>query len=304
MGAAFVGVDVVHEGERVLVVAVLVLQGDIDVDVVLDRVERDRLGMGGLLVPVQPLDELGQPALGVERFALALFALVLDRDRDPLVEERELSQPVRQGGVVELENLEDLRVGLEADRRAGAARLAEHIELLHRLAADERHVVPVAVAVHDHLEPLGQGVHDRDADAVQAARHLVGVLVELAPGVEQRERHLDGRQLFGGMDVDRDSAAVIGDRDRVVGMDGDVDRVAEAGERLVDRVVHHLVDQMVQAGLAGGSDVHARTPADGLQTLENADGSGVVGLGRFGRAGFSLLLRHVPRCSLGLRPIQ
>ena len=37
VGAALVGVDVVHEGERVLVVAVVVLQRELDLDVVLRR---------------------------------------------------------------------------------------------------------------------------------------------------------------------------------------------------------------------------------------------------------------------------
>ena len=40
VGAALVGVDVVDEGERVLVVAVLVLEGDVDLDVVLGGGER------------------------------------------------------------------------------------------------------------------------------------------------------------------------------------------------------------------------------------------------------------------------
>ena len=66
MGAAFVGVDVVHEGEGVLVVSVLVLQGEVHVHVVLDRVECDGLGVERLLVPVEPLDELDQAALGKE----------------------------------------------------------------------------------------------------------------------------------------------------------------------------------------------------------------------------------------------
>ena len=59
-----------------------------------------------------------------------VFALVLERDRDALVEERELAQPVRQRGPAELEDGEDLGVRLEPDRRAGALGLAVDLELL------------------------------------------------------------------------------------------------------------------------------------------------------------------------------
>ena len=213
VGAALVGIDVVHEGEGVLVVAVLVLQGDVHLDVVLGGGERDRLGVQRLLVAVEPLDELDQAALGQERLRLGrLLPLVLDADRHAAVEERELAQPVGQGGVVELEDGEDLGVGLEADDGAGALGLAQHRELLDRLAPDEAHVVPLAVAVDDDLQPLAERVHHRNADAVQAAGHLVAVLVELAAGVEHRQRHLDRRHLLGRVHVHRDAAAVVGPR--------------------------------------------------------------------------------------------
>ena len=72
VGAALVGVDVVHEGEGVLVVPVLVLEGEVHLDVVLRRAEGDRLGVQRLLVAVEPLDELDQAALGEEGLLLLL----------------------------------------------------------------------------------------------------------------------------------------------------------------------------------------------------------------------------------------
>ncbi len=53
-------------------------------------------------------------------------------------------------------------------------------------------------------------------------------------------------------------------------------RVAIAGQGLVDRVVHDLVDEVVQAALAGGADVHTGTLADGFQALEDLDRTSVV----------------------------
>jgi len=47
--------------------------------------------------------------------------------------------------------------------------------------------------------------------------------------------------------VDGDAAAVVGDAHRAVLVDGDGDVVAVAGQCLVDRVVHHFVDEMVEA---------------------------------------------------------
>ena len=83
--------------------------------------------------------------------------------------------------------------------------------------------------------------------------------------------------------IDRDAAAVVDDGDRVVDVDRDVDLIAVAGQRLVDRVVDDLVDEVVQAGRAGRADVHRRPLAHRLEPFEDLDLVGAVVLG--GRTG-------------------
>ena len=73
------------------------------------------------------------------------------------------------------------------------------------------------------------------------------------------------------MPIDRNAAAVVDDRDRVVDVNRDVDLIAEAGQRLVDRVVDDLVDEVVQTGRAGRPDVHRRALPHRLEALEDLD---------------------------------
>ena len=54
-----------------------------------------------------------------------------------------------------------------------------------------------AVAVDLELELGRQGVHDRHAHAVEAARHLVAAAAELAAGVQRGEHDLGGRRGLG-----------------------------------------------------------------------------------------------------------
>ncbi len=73
---------------------------------------------------------------------------------------------------MELRLVEDRRVGQEGDRRPGAGLLCG-ADLLHRpLRYTPRELLPVDVAVgrvHGGDEPLGEGIDNREADAVQAA---------------------------------------------------------------------------------------------------------------------------------------
>src|SRR5690606_32697706 len=133
-----------------------------------------------------------------------------------------------------------------------------------------------AVAPDLHVEPLGQRVHDADAHPVQTAGDLVRRLVELAAGVQHGHRQLDTGLLLDRVHVDGNAAAVVDHRDGIVRVDDDVDPGACAGERLVHRVVHDFVDEVVQAARPGGADVHARTLPYGFQTLEDLDLPGVV----------------------------
>jgi hypothetical protein len=64
---------------------------------------------------------------------------------------------------------------------------------------------------------------------------------------------------------------------RVVGVDGDQDVVAMAGQRFVDRVVDHLEHQMVQTGAVRRvADIHAGALAHRLQAFQDLDGAFAV----------------------------
>jgi len=111
---------------------------------------------------------------------------------------------------------------------------------------------------------------------VQATGDLVAATAELAAGVQDGQDDFDGRLLLTGDLTDRDPAAVIGHPHPAVRLEHDVDRVAVAGQRLVDGVVDDLVHQVVQAALAGRADVHAGALADRFETFEHRDRAGVV----------------------------
>ncbi len=113
------------------------------------------------------------------------------------------------------------------------------------------------VAADRELQEVGQSVHYRNADAVKSAGDLVRRVVELTAGVQHGHDDLGRRSALLRHDVDRDSTAVIGDRDGLVGMNGDDYPVTVTGKRLIDGVVDHLENHVVQTrAVIGVSDVH------------------------------------------------
>jgi len=78
------------------------------------------------------------------------------------------------------------------------------------------------------------------------------------------------------MHVDRDAAAVVADPHAAVGEQRDLDPRRVTVHRLVDGVVHDLLDEVVQAPLTGRPDVHPGPLADRLEALEHGDGRRAV----------------------------
>jgi hypothetical protein len=230
-----------------------------------------------LLGLVEVADEVLDAALVLELDRAAAGALVGQRDVEAAREEGGLAQALLEDREVEVERLEDLVVGQEGDRRAGLLGRLALAQVVLGLAPLVLLGKDVALAADLDLQRLAQRIHHRDADAVQTAGDLVATAVaELAAGVQDRENDLDSRALLLLHDPHGDARAVVDDRDRVIGMERDVDPRCAAGQRLVHGVVDHLIDEVVQAAHAGGADVHAGPLANRLEPLEDRDVLGVV----------------------------
>jgi len=160
---------------------------------------------------------------------------------------------------------------MEGDLGAALGGDADHFERALRIAAGIALPPDLAVAADLQLELLRQGVDHRYADAVQTAGHLVGVVVELAAGVQHGQRHFGRRPPFGRVHFGGDAAAIVNHGHRTIEVDGHLDQVAMAGQSLVDGIVNDLVDQVVEPRTRGGADVHGRALAYRGQPLEHLD---------------------------------
>ena len=118
---------------------------------------------------------------------------------------------------------------------------------------------------------------------MEAAGDLITAAAELTAGVEHRIDNLQSRFAGLGLDVNGDTAAVIGDGDGIAFIDDDVDLGAVSGQGFVDGVIHDLIDQMMQTGGRCGTDIHTGTLPNGLETFQHLNLAGVIGFFNFGQ---------------------
>ena len=293
--AALLGVDVVHVGMQAFAVARVVHDGALDGRAAFFGVEVYHVVEQRRVVAVEVAHELLHAFLAVERFLqgvplLVVLAQVGQRDADAPVEVGQLAHTGLERLVFVGGHGEDAAVGPEGLPRARFRRVARahFLDGVEGFAAGVFLLVHLASAPHLGGHVRGQGVDARHAHAVQSARHLVGVLVELAPGVQHGHHHFQGRFLFLLVHVHGDAAAVVLHGDGVVLVDGHLDVRAVSGHGLVDGVVHHLVHQVVQPVLADVADVHGRAFAHGFQPFQHPDAARAV----FGARRYLFLFAH------------
>ena len=288
----FGGRDAVRIRVQTLVVSGVPLPRDLDlafgpaVAVRADVLEQRLLGA------VQVGDEVDDAGVVLEHLGVLVpRPLVVEHDRETTVQVRHHLEPLHHGRGAELDLLEHVGVGPERDRRAREPALRRPHFLQRSLRHTRPHdttarllgrvllAVRRAVAVDLEHGALRQRVHHRHADAVQPTGHLVAAAPELPARVQRRHHDLRRRlALVLRVLVHRDAPAVVDHPHGAVGEQRHVDAVAVPGHRLVDRVVHDLPHEVVQARRPGRSDVHTGPLAHRVQAFEDVDVLGRVAL--------------------------
>ena len=144
-----------------------------------------------------------------------------------------------------------------------------------------------ALTAHFDVHAGGECVDHGDAHAVQAAGHCIAAAAELAAGVQLGHHGLHTGDALAGHLIDRDASTIVHHADAVVRQNGDLDMAGVSGQRLVDRVVDDLIDQVVQTARPGGTDVHTGADTHGLKSFEHPQIRGLIMLGSHGFVKFA-----------------
>ena len=128
------------------------------------------------------------------------------------------------------------------------------------------------VAPDAQLQPVGQSVNNRNADAVQSARHLVGVIVKLPACMKLGHDHFCCGNPFFFMDTHRNTTSVVHDRHAGICVNNDTHMVRMTGQSFINAVVHDLIHHVVQTrAIVRIPDIHSGAFSNCLQAFENFD---------------------------------
>ena len=137
-------------------------------------------------------------------------------------------------------------------------------------------IIHVSVKADLYLKVFREGVYHRGAHAVESAAGLVNRIVKFSAGVKGGKDQTLRRHSFF-MHPNGNPPPVVIHRSGPIRLQGNLNPVAEARQMFVHRVVHDLINQMIQTLPGHAPDIHAGPLADSLQSFQYGYTAGVIG---------------------------
>ena len=280
MGAALRVVDIVAEAKHIFMKLIHILEGALHGNAVALSRKGDHIAYrlpGFVQIPDEARDPLRLMILDHLRLFLPL---IRKNNGERRVQISRLMQPAFDLILLKTGLLKDRIVREKIDAGPCVLRLSHHgKQPVGELYRGNPPLVPVFInfsAVADaHGHSGGKGVDHGGTDAVQAAAGLVRGMIEFSSRMQRGEHQaLRAHALF--MHPHGDPSSVVVHSGRAVRLQRHADPVAYAGQMLVHRVVHDLIDQMVQSLRGNASDIHARPFPDRFKALQHRNAGGVI----------------------------
>ena len=97
---------------------------------------------------------------------------------------------------------------------------------------------------------------------MQTARDLIGVLVKFSASMQLGHDHFGGGNALALVYIGRNTAPVIGDCDRAIGIEDYPNLGRITAKRLINGIIDHLIDHVMQArAVIRIANIHARALA-------------------------------------------
>ena len=204
------------------------------------------------------------------------LALVRETQPQPGIEVGHLPKTGSQYLVFKLRRFENSIVRPEGDGRSRAIRFTNYFNFPKGFANTVLLLKNLALAMYFYPHIGRQCIDAGNTHAVQTSRYLIGVFIKLAPCVQHRHDHLQGRLIQLFVHTRGNTAPIVSDRDRIIRMDHKIYVCTITRQVLIDRVIDDLPYQMVESLGICTSNIHARPLAHGFEPFECRNITGIV----------------------------
>ena len=275
MCAALGIIDIIAESKHIFMKLIDILQGDfyrnsLGLSLIVDHVMNRFLGFIHVLDKAD--DSLRLMVLDMLCF---LFAPVFIDDRQFRIQICGLMETALDFIFFKSRPVKDRVVRQKINGSTGLSGLTHHrqepfIQFHRRNTPFVMVFVDKTACLDRHMHMTRQRINHRRTDTMQSTAGLIRLIIEFSPCVKRRKYESFRADSFF-MHTYRNTPPVIRHRCRTVRLKRHADRRAESCQMLVHRIIHDLIDQMVQPFRGNAADIHAGSYTNRLKTLQHGN---------------------------------
>ena len=112
---------------------------------------------------------------------------------------------------------------------------------------------------HFYVKFCRKSIHTTHSHTMQTSRNFVTALVKFTTSMKNSHYHFKSRTTFFFVHIHRNTTTIIFNRNRIIFMNCYINRIAITSKCFVDRVIYHLINQMMQTLFANIPNIHRRT---------------------------------------------
>ncbi len=158
-------------------------------------------------------------------------------------------------------------------------RIADDMQIVYRVAPFKTLGIDMPVLGNFNFQPLGKRVYNGGTNAVQTAGNFIAAAAEFTARVQNSENNRYRRQSCFFVNAGGNSAPVITHADHIIRQNFTLNMGADAGKRLVYRIINNFIHKVVKSPGPGGADIHARPFAHRLKAFQHLNILGGIFLG-------------------------
>ena len=214
----------------------------------------------------------------MENFFLFLaFTFVSKNDFDSLIQECHFSQSVLQSIIIVFcRFLENFRVRPENSLRTCLFRFAYDCKRRNGFTSLIFLSVNVAVSLNFNFHLCGKSINNGSTYTVETAGNFISSAAEFTAGMKNSMNNFNSRNTKFRVVIYRHTSTVVFYHNRVIFLNGYIDRFTVTSKRFVHTVVYNFVYQMMEPSGSGTAYVHTRSFANCFQTFQYLDLGGVI----------------------------
>ena len=126
----------------------------------------------------------------------------------------------------------------------------------------------LSFTVNFNFEPVRKRIYNRSAYPVKTSRYFISSTAEFSACMENRKNNFYRRYPCFMINADRNAAAIVNDRNRIILINCHMNCIAKTGQSFINGIIHYFINKMMKSSAGRTSNIHSGSFPNRFKTFQ------------------------------------